>query len=97
MNDHRVTDKQLIELKKIAKQAEKGMWKVTLRLFAMMLFFAVATIILGVAFVPKSPEFIVVGNAIGGILALLDAREAAEIVIKKFREDEKKILRGDWP
>jgi len=94
MEEQKVTPEQLVELKKITKQAEKDIAKVLLRLFLMITFFAITTLLVGFAFVPGSQGFVVLGNALGGIFALVDAIEGSEIVIKKFREEEKKILRG---
>lgn len=90
-----VTPEQMQKLKVLEKAANKQIAKVLFRLFAMILFFAIATILVGIYFVPGSHGFIVLGNAIGGIFVLVDAIEGAEIVVREFKEQEKSILKKD--
>lgn len=92
--EQQVTPEQKSQLDKITKQASKDLAKVLVRLFTMTFFFAGVALIIGILLLPNSPGFIVLANALGGIFTLVDAIEGSETIAKKFREDEKKILKG---
>lgn len=94
MDNNQLDPEQLAALKKLKKETDKKMIRAITKLFAMLFFFSGTTLIVGVLFVQNSPEFIFLGNFVGGILALSDANKEATAITKKYVEDKQKILRG---
>lgn len=93
--ESKVTPEQLKKLKEINIKATKEMIAVLVRLLAMLIFFVGATLVVSALFLPNSPGFIALANALGGIFALADAVEGSTAVTKEFREKEAKILKEE--